>query len=164
MNEIDIIYRNSLKFPPSNPRKKELLQQVQRGRNRPEEDKELAQVRTGYKPELRVQLEPKHRVFGLFFIFFSTQFFLNSNGKTQTQRQFFLTYSIPGAKCLLSQEVSLSQRKRARMSLRFSQQCYQGNESPWLCFAAAPWLDLSMAHAPARALHRQQRMSSLLLH
>lgn len=75
MNEIDIIYRNSLKFPPSNPRKKELLQQVQRGRNRHEEDKELAQVHTGYKPELRVHLKPKHRVFGLVFFFFSYTIF-----------------------------------------------------------------------------------------
>lgn len=76
MNEIDIIYRNSLKFPPSNPRKKELLQQVQRGRNRHEEDKELVQVHTGYKPELRVHLKLKHRVFGLvFFFFFLHNFF-----------------------------------------------------------------------------------------
>lgn len=41
---MDIIYKNSLKMPPNNPRKYKLLWRVQGGRNRHREDKELAKL------------------------------------------------------------------------------------------------------------------------
>lgn len=133
-----------------------LLWKFQIGENRSREHEKLAQDHIDYKLRLRGYSESKHRLF-MYLLF--TQLFLSSEGKAQTQSQFFLTWLD-----ISSQVPSIFHPKRcvpatgrARSSLHFSQQCYQGSESPWYVSAAPAWPDLSMAYASPHIMRREQR-------